>query len=38
MNYQLRTVLAEFPAVREVIFCCFSADDLVVYERLLGPI
>jgi O-acetyl-ADP-ribose deacetylase len=34
----VRRSLAEFPAVREVIFCCFSADDLVVYERHLGPI
>lgn len=34
----VRECLREFPAVREVIFCCFSADDLAVYERHLGPI
>jgi O-acetyl-ADP-ribose deacetylase (regulator of RNase III) len=31
-----RESLAEFPAIREVIFCCFSAGDLVVYERQLS--
>ncbi len=31
----VRRSLAEFPAVREVIFCCFSSDDLAVYERKL---
>jgi O-acetyl-ADP-ribose deacetylase len=34
----VRESLREFTAVREVIFCCFSADDLAVYERLLVPI
>ncbi len=34
----VRRSLAEFPAVREVIFCCFSADDFVVYETHLAPI
>jgi O-acetyl-ADP-ribose deacetylase len=34
----VRDSLREFTAVREVIFCCFSADDLAVYERLLVPI
>ena len=32
----VRQSLEEFPAVREVIFCCFSPRDLEVYERLLG--
>jgi O-acetyl-ADP-ribose deacetylase (regulator of RNase III) len=31
----VRRSLAEFPAVREAIFCCFSSDDLAVYERKL---
>jgi O-acetyl-ADP-ribose deacetylase (regulator of RNase III) len=31
-----RESLAESPAIREVIFCCFSPDDLVVYERQLS--
>src|SRR5512143_2425235 len=33
----VRECLGEFTAIREVIFCCFSADDLAVYERHLGP-
>jgi O-acetyl-ADP-ribose deacetylase (regulator of RNase III) len=32
----VRESLAEFTAIREVIFCCFSAGDLVVYERQLS--
>ena len=31
----VRTALAESPAIREVIFCCFSSDDLAVYESAL---
>jgi O-acetyl-ADP-ribose deacetylase (regulator of RNase III) len=31
----VRNSLPEFAAIREVIFCCFSAGDLTVYERLL---
>lgn len=31
----VRRTVAEFPALREVIFCCFSSDDLAVYERQL---
>jgi O-acetyl-ADP-ribose deacetylase len=31
-----REFLAELTAIREVIFCCFSADDLVVYEKQLS--
>lgn len=29
-------VLANGNPIREVIFCCYSAEDLTVYERLLG--
>ena len=32
----VRAELARFPALREVLFCCFSAGDLGIYERLLG--
>ena len=32
----VRAQLARFPAIREVVFCCFSAGDLAIYERLLG--
>jgi O-acetyl-ADP-ribose deacetylase (regulator of RNase III) len=32
----VRSSLNEFPAIREVIFCCFSPGDLGVYEALLG--
>jgi O-acetyl-ADP-ribose deacetylase len=31
-----RESLTELTAIREVIFCCFSADDLVVYEKQLS--
>jgi O-acetyl-ADP-ribose deacetylase (regulator of RNase III) len=31
----VRESLPKFPAVREVIFCCFSPDDLAVYEKVL---
>jgi len=31
----VRATLAEFPAVREIVFCCFSASDLAVYESAL---
>jgi len=27
----------EFGILQEIIFCCFSAHDLRIYERLLGP-
>jgi len=30
-----RTSMQEIPAMREIIFCCFSASDLKVYEELL---
>jgi len=31
----VRRCLAECPAVREAIFCCFSAGDLALYEKHL---
>ncbi len=31
----VRTVLPKFPAIEEVIFCCFSASDLAVYDSAL---
>lgn len=31
----VRSSLQEFPAVQEVIFCCFSAGDLRIYQGLL---
>jgi O-acetyl-ADP-ribose deacetylase (regulator of RNase III) len=34
----VRTVrghLAQFPGLEEVVFCCFSAGDLAVYERAI---
>ncbi|WP_455378923.1 O-acetyl-ADP-ribose deacetylase [Petrachloros mirabilis] len=32
----VRQSLAEFPTIREVIFCCFSPGDLGVYEQRLA--
>jgi len=32
----VRATLPEFPAIREVLFCCFSAGDLAVYEAALA--
>ena len=32
----VRKTLPQFLTVREVIFCCFSPDDLAIYERLLA--
>lgn len=32
----VRAALASFATIGEVIFCCFSAEDLGVYERTLG--
>ena len=37
----VRTVydgLAVFPVLHEVIFCCFSKEDLAIYEKLLDQI
>lgn len=33
----VRAALKDFPAVKEVVFCCFSAADLAVYERAPSP-
>lgn len=32
----VRSSLQEFPAIQEVVFCCFSTSDLLVYEALLS--
>jgi O-acetyl-ADP-ribose deacetylase (regulator of RNase III) len=32
----VRATLPEFPGIREVLFCCFSAGDLAVYEAALA--
>ena len=32
----VRAALADHPAIEELIFCCFSAADLAVYDRVLG--
>jgi O-acetyl-ADP-ribose deacetylase len=32
----VREHLRAFPSMEEVIFCCFSASDLAVYEEILG--
>ena len=32
----VRTALLAYPALREILFCCFSSRDLAVYEQLLG--
>ena len=34
----VRPSVLEFPAIQEVIFCCFSADDLAVYKALLNTV
>jgi len=34
---EVSTHLAQGHRFREVIFCCFSADDLAVYQRLVRP-
>ncbi len=31
----VRSQLSRFPSIEEVVFCCFSAADLAVYEELL---
>jgi O-acetyl-ADP-ribose deacetylase (regulator of RNase III) len=30
------SILAASPSMTDVIFCCFSARDLTIYERLLA--
>ena len=32
----VRSSVQEFSAIRKVIFCCFSASDLAVYEAVLS--
>ncbi|SHH00611.1 O-acetyl-ADP-ribose deacetylase [Massilia sp. CF038] len=32
----VREALAEAPEIEEVVFCCFSQEDLAVYEDALG--
>lgn len=32
----VRSALPQFAGIREIIFCCFSAGDLAVYEALLA--
>jgi O-acetyl-ADP-ribose deacetylase len=32
----VRETLPALPGIREVIFCCFSADDLAIYEIVLA--
>jgi O-acetyl-ADP-ribose deacetylase (regulator of RNase III) len=32
----VRSSLQQFTLIREVVFCCFSAGDLLVYESVLG--
>ena len=33
----VRAALIDHPAIEEVVFCCFSAADLAVYQSALGP-
>lgn len=32
----VRAAAGEFPVIQEVVFCCFSAADLAVYEGILN--
>lgn len=32
----VRSAVQEFPGIREVVFCCYSATDLAVYDVVLG--
>ena len=32
----VRSSLQQFAAIQEVVFCCFSPGDLLVYERVLN--
>jgi O-acetyl-ADP-ribose deacetylase len=34
----VRSSLQQFAAIQEVVFCCFSPGDLLVYEALLGDV
>jgi len=33
---QVRSSLAKFEGIEDVILCSFSAADLAIYQRLLG--
>jgi O-acetyl-ADP-ribose deacetylase (regulator of RNase III) len=33
----VKAALPQHPTIQEVVFCCFTAADLAVYESLLGP-
>jgi len=32
----VRATVAAFPLIREVVFCCHSAEDLAIYQALLA--
>lgn len=34
----VRSSLQQFAAIQEVVFCCFSPGDLLVYKALLGDV
>jgi O-acetyl-ADP-ribose deacetylase (regulator of RNase III) len=34
----VRSSVEQFPAIQEVVFCCFSAHDLAVYQGVLGEV
>lgn len=34
----VRTTLETLPVIREVVFCCFSDKDLMIYQRLLDAV
>ena len=34
--HTVRATLPECPALREIVFCCFSAPDFAFYQSLLG--
>lgn len=34
----VRKMSGHFPGIREIIFCCFSAEHLLIYQALLGDI
>lgn len=34
----VRKMAGHFPGIREIVFCCFSAEHLLIYQALLGDI
>jgi O-acetyl-ADP-ribose deacetylase (regulator of RNase III) len=34
----VRQTVGHFPGIREIIFCCFSVEHLLIYQALLGDI